>query len=299
MMPKRIDLNDWVLAGEGGNGQVYNHKSDASLILKLNRESMEKERAEREYIVSKAVYESGIPCPQVYDLVTDGKRVGVIGQRISKKKSFARMISEDRSRLEPLAKEFAARSRDFHSVRCDTTVFLSFKQKARSLYESCEAIPEKAKQILYSCLDALTDENAPIHGDFQPGNIIRSEGRDYWIDLGDFTYGDPDFDMASLLMLSKNTPSAIVKSLFHISRKEMAQFTEIYGAEYYGSRWHTKELDRKLDRVLLLKMGLSITNKPQSAFMFLPYIMGRKFWGDFIGRACDLFVTERLYANKI
>lgn len=47
-----------------------------------------------------------------------------------------------------------------------------------------------------------------------------------------------------------------------------------------------------------MKMGLSITNKPQSAFMFLPYIMGRKFWGDFIGRACDLFVTERLYASK-
>ncbi len=298
MTPKRIDLNDWVLAGEGGNGQTYNNKSDDTLVLKLNREDMAKERVEREFIVSKAVFDSGIPCPQVYDFVTDGNRVGMTCQRIKDKKSFARLISEDKSQFEQLAKDFAVRSKAFHSVRCDTAIFQSFKEKARTLYESCQALPEEARKVLLSYLDDMPDNTAPIHGDFQPGNIIRAGGQDYWIDLGDFTYGDPDYDMASLLMLAKYTPAGIVKYLFHISKKEMARFVEVYGAEYYGSRWHSTELDIKLNKVLCLKMGLSISNRPKSAFMFLPYILGNKSKADLISRLCDLIITKRIYIKK-
>lgn len=295
MEPKLVDLADWTLAGEGGNGQSYYHKSDDSLILKLNRGDMPRERAEKEFTLSKAVYDSGIPCPQVYEFVTDGSRLGVMGQRIKDKKSYVRMIADDKSLMEPLAKEFAARSRAFHSVQCDTAVIQSFKEKARGLYGSATALSAEAKEVLFSYLDDMEDVTTAVHGDFQPGNIIRSEGRDYWIDLGDFTYGDPDFDMASLLMLSEYTPAGVVKYLFHLSKKEIARFVEIYGAEYYGSRWHSKELDDKLNKALCLKMGLSISNRPKCSFMFTPYIMGRKFKADFIARLCDLLLSEKVY----
>ena len=32
-----------------------------------------------------------------------------------------------------------------------------------------------------------------LHGDFHIGNIITNGEKDYWIDLGDFAYGAPDF----------------------------------------------------------------------------------------------------------
>ena len=298
MSPKLIDLNDWVLAGEGANGQLYYHRTDESLVLKLNREDMAADRAEKEFSVSKAVHDMGVRCPGIYDFVTDGKRIGVTGERIKDKKSFVRLISEDRSRLEPLAREFARRSKEFHSLQCDTAVFRSYKEKARAAYESCGAIPEEARRVLLSCLDDMSDDTTPVHGDFQPGNIIRSGERDYWIDLGDLTFGDPDIDFASLRMLAGYTPSAVVKYLFHISKKVMARFVEVYGAEYYGDRWHSRELDEKLDKALCLKMGMSIASRPRSAFMFLPYIMGRKFRANLIAGMCDLFLTEKIYRKK-
>lgn len=295
MEPKLIDIADWTLAGEGDNGQSFYHKSDDSLILKLNRGDMPRERAEKEFTLSKAVYDSGIPCPQVFEFVTDGTRLGVVGQRIKDKKSFVRMIADDKSLLEPLAKEFAARSRAFHSVQCDTAVIQSFKEKARSLYGSAAGLTAEAKEMLFSYLDDMNDATTAVHGDFQPGNIIRSEGRDYWIDLGDFTYGDPDIDMASLLLLSEYTPAGVVKFLFHISKKEVKRFVEIYGAEYYGSRWHSKELDEKLDKALCLRMGISVSNRPRSSFMFTPFILGRKFRARFIAGLCDLILSEKVY----
>lgn len=298
MTPKTIDINDWVIFGEGGNGQAFNHKSDNSIFLKLNREDMPAERAEREYVVTKSVHESGIACPAVYEYVTDGRRTGVICQRMIGKKSFARMISEDKSMLEPLAREFAVHSKAFHETECDTRVFESFKEKTRAAFESCAALPQKAKEILLSCLNEMSDATTSLHCDFQPGNIIRSEGKDYWIDLGDFTYGDPDLDMSSLLLLSKFTPSGVVKYLFHISKKEMARFTEAYGAEYYGERWHTPELDAKLDKVLRIKMGLSIVGSPASAKMFLPYIYGNKLKAKMIAKIADIFLTEKVYISK-
>lgn len=297
MKPKLIDINDWVLFGEGGNGQAYNHKTDDSVILKLNREDMPEQRAEWEYVVTKAVYDSGIPCPEVYDLVTDGRRTGVICQRIKGKKSYARMISEDKSLLEPLAREFARRSKAFHETECNTTVFQSFKEKTKRAYEERKDIPDDVRKLLFSYLDDMSDATTSLHCDFQPGNIIRAEGKDYWIDLGDFAYGDPDLDMTSLLLLSRFTPAAVVKYLFHISKKEMQRFTEIYGQEYYGPRWHSPELDAKLEKVLCIKLGLSITN-PNTAAMFLPYLTGHKFKAKLISRLCDIFLTEKIYVKR-
>lgn len=298
MTPKYIDINDWVLAGEGGNGQVYYHKSDDGIILKLNRVDMAKDRVEREFVMSKAVYDSGIPCPQVYDYVTDGARIGMTAQRIKDKKSFARMISEDKSQLDALAKEFAQRSKAFHATPCDPSKIQNYKDWARSLYGSCDALSEEAKKILNSYLDDMSDVVAPLHGDFQPGNIIRAGGRDYWIDLGDVSYGDPDLDMASLLVLTKYTPSRYVKYLFHISRKEMERFVEVYGMEYYGSRWHSRELDEKLDKVLCLRMGMSMVSNPRSAIMFMPYILGKRFKANLIFKLIDLLLTERHFRKR-
>lgn len=42
-------------------------------------------------------------------------------------------------------------------------------------------------------LDSLPSPKTCLHGDFHIGNIITNGEKDYWIDLGDFAYGAPDF----------------------------------------------------------------------------------------------------------
>lgn len=271
-----INLNDWERSGGGGNGWSYINRNDSSIVLKLNKEEIPKERTYREYLISSAVYEMGISCPKVFDFVTDGTRFGMTVQRIQDKKSYVRMIADNPELLEPLAKDFAVRSKEFHSIICDTSKFESKTERCRRLFAECQALPDSVKEMLYGCLDAMQDVPFPVHGDFTPGNIIRAGGKDYWIDLGDFAYGDPDMDLSNLVFLARYTPAKVVDYLFHITRKQFKQFLEIYGREYYGSRWGSPEMNQKIDCVVKIKTGLSIVNNPRSAILYLPLLRGRK-----------------------
>ena len=289
---KLIDLNEWERSGGGGNGWSYINRSDSSIMLKLNKEVISEEMSYREFSISKTLYEMGISCARVYDFVTDGTRFGMTVERIQGKKSYARMISDNPDLLESLAKDFAARSKEFHSIKCDITKFESKKERCRRLFASCPKIPDNVKNMLYGCLESMEDVPYPVHGDFTPGNIIRAGGKDYWIDLGDFTYGDPDMDFACLAFLSRYTPSKIVEYLFHLTRKQMLQFTEIYGREYYGDRWGSKELTQKLNTALTIKTALSITNSPRSSIIYLPLLRGQRVKFAIIMRLMDILIRE-------
>ena len=99
-----IDLSEWEEFGEGGVGKTFFHKTDDSVILKLNNEGWPEEKALAEYNFSKKVEEMGIECPHTYDYVTDGTRFGMTVERIKGKKSFYRILSEDPSKADELAR---------------------------------------------------------------------------------------------------------------------------------------------------------------------------------------------------
>lgn len=298
MEKKLVDLNEWEQFGAGANGYAYINKANPGLVLKLNREEMPAERAELDFRSAQEVYNMGIPCPAVYEMATDGKRVGYIGQMIRNKKSFARIISEDPSQLEPLAHQFAEYSRQFHSTPCNTEYFSDFGEYCRKMIYSSDKIPQDVKKKLGGYIDEMDKATTCIHGDFQIGNIIRAEDKDYWIDLGDFSYGDPDWDMCNMLSIAYFTPAKLVKSLFHIEKKQFKRFVDVYGADYYGERWKTKELNEKLDKVLSVKMGESIAKRPSSASLFLPYISGKKWLSKIIAVIADFVVTEKMYDDQ-
>ena len=272
-----IDLTLWERSGGGGNGWSYTNRNDSSIMLKLNKEDIPEEVTYREFAVSKTLHKMGIKCPEAYDFVTDGTRFGMTFERIRGKKSYVRMIAENPALLEPLAKDFARRSKEFHSIECDTDVFESKVEICRSLFAECPKIPSDVKEILNGCLNSMDDVPLPVHGDFTPGNIIRSEdGTDYWIDLGEFSYGDPDIDMGSLVFIAECTPAKVVESLFHLTKKQWGKFVAVYGREYYGDKWKSAELERKIHDVIMIKAGMAIVHNPRSALLYLPFLRGKK-----------------------
>lgn len=289
---KLIDLNEWERSGGGGTGWSYINRKDSSIMLKLNKEEIPEEMSYHEYLISTTLYEMGISCPRVFDFVTDGTRFGMTVERMQGKKSYVRMIADNPELLEPLAKDFAVRSREFHSIRCDTAKFESKKDKCRRLFASCPEFPDDVKGMLYDCLDSLEDVQYPVHGDFTPGNIIRADGKDYWIDLGDFTYGDPDMDFACLAFLARYTPAKVVEYLFHLTKRQIGQFMEIYGREYYGDRWGSRELKQKLDTALTIKVALAIIDRHRAALLYLPLLRGQKIKFAIIMRIADILVRK-------
>lgn len=270
----QINLDDWIQFGGGGNGLSYIHKKDDSLILKMNKASLPGEYAEREFRRSQALYEMGVSCPKVMDFVTDGSRYGMIVEKVKGKKSFARIISEDPDQLEPLAKAFARRARELHQTRCDDGPFPSYRENYLEGLSKSKVLSVREKQILRDALDAMDDGAFCIHGDLTPGNIIRAEGKDYWIDLGDVMYGDPDIDFGNMMFICNHVPVKLIDYLYHISLEQFREFVGIYAREYFGDRWGTKELDEKLHKVLLLKAGSAVLKRPKSGILYRPLISG-------------------------
>jgi len=172
--PKLIDINDYVLSGEGANGKSYDCLSDSSLMVKMYNASYPKEPIFSEYEVAAKVFNCGFPCPEPGELVTDGERVGIQFKRIVGKRSYARAISEEPERLEEYVREFARLGKNLHSIKCPEGVFPDIKENFRHMIEAEKCYTATEKEKILSYLDSLPDEMTAIHGDFHIGNVITT-----------------------------------------------------------------------------------------------------------------------------
>ena len=219
MEAKIVDLQEWVSFGGGGFGESYYNKTDDSVILKLNKPGISASKAEEEFLRSKAVFQMGIPSAEPYEFVTDGQRYGMTVQRIQGKESFGRIIADHPERLEELAGVTAEYAKALHSIPCNTESFDNIALRTREMIMANKVIPDHVKARLAGYLDELEPANTCLHGDLNPCNIITANGKVYWIDLGDFGYGDPLLDFNILSHMSGYGPNPLLKHLFHMDRK--------------------------------------------------------------------------------
>lgn len=273
MEAKSVNLNEWEEFGAGGIGRSYFNKTDDSVILKLNAENWPKEKTELEVIYSQEVQKLGLPTPSVYSFVTDGTRYGHIDQRIKGKKSMARIMSQDPSKIEEFAKVMAQMTRQLNETKCNTEVFQNL---VKAYTEAIEAIPcnEDIKKQLRAYMAMMENTDGCLHGDLQPGNVITADGKFYWIDLGGFGYGDPCLDFGNMYLLLYIMPPQLVKSLFHMKHKDFERFFQLYLRYYYGGE-PSAEVMEKIKGSAYVKAGIVVGKFPKIGKMILPLLEGK------------------------
>lgn len=276
MKPVMVDLGDWVQAGQGWNALTYYHKSDDSLLLKLNSQEMPFEETVMEYRLSCAVHRLGVRCPETFSLATDGSRYGILTERFVGKKSFARILYEQPEMLDQLARDMAAEAHALHSLPCDTAMFESLPERFRQEVNSCAWIKGRLKSILNDCADRMRPVSTCLHGDMHPGNILRTAKGDFWIDMGRFGYGDPDMDYASQYLLAHLAPASMVKWILHIDQPTYIRFVESFGRYYYGPEFDTPETQARLKRAVYLLLGSTIAKERVARLVFGSYIRGHE-----------------------
>ena len=289
MNAKTVDLQEWEPFGGGGFGTSYYNKTDDSVILKLNKSVISEEKAREEFLHSKAVYDMGIPSAEPYEFVTDGERFGMIVQRIQGKESFGRIIADHPERLEELAAMTADYAKALHTIPCDTTIFDSVPLRTRKMIAACKNLPDDVKARLIGYLDEMEPATTCLHGDINPCNIIIARDKVYWIDLGDFGYGDPLLDWSILAHMSEIGPNPFLRHIFHMDRKTLGLFYEFMGKHYFGSSWDTPEIIEKMKRVSQIMAGKAICLQPMAAHINLPFLQGKK-----LKTAINLFIGDRL-----
>ena len=229
-----IDLNEYVQTGEGGTAISYTHKT-RNALAKLYKPGFEAERAKAEFLTARTVFELGVPTPEPYRLVTDGERYGAEYELIPGKRSFTRIISEEPERLQDISLTFASWAKKLHSTPADTSRLRSYKQVLMQFYKEKNLVPEEYKQRALAFLEKIPEPETLLHGDLQIGNIITDGDRTLWIDVGEFSYGCPEWDLAMVWIMCHRMNAERAENLFHVTPETMKAHWDVFYPAYMGT----------------------------------------------------------------
>ena len=228
-----IDMNDYELSGGGYMSQSYNHR-DGRRMVKLYGPELPPDMARREFELNNSIAALGVRTPRALRTIKDGDRYGVEFERIADKKSFARAISDDPSSLEFYAKELAREAKYLHSLPSDGATGKDVKAFFTSIVEKTTVIDGTLKEKALQLVRGIPDSRTCLHGDMHIGNIVTDGYHNYWIDLPDFGYGSPIFDMGMMYMVSYCNNPQTVERVFHMSVESFRQVWAVFAKEYFG-----------------------------------------------------------------
>ena len=229
-----INLDDYIQTGEGGTAITYNHRNGRTLA-KLFTPGYAAETARREFLVNRLVFDMGLPTPEPIRLITDGTRYGAEYELIVGKRSFTRIISQEPGQLEPLSLLFARLSRELHATKADTARLPDMRSLVRDAVVRFESLPQNLKVLLLDALDAIPSADTCLHGDLHIGNIITDGKRNLWIDVGDFAYGRPEWDLAMMYYAEKHISEERAQSIFHLGLDTLAKHWDVFSKAYWNT----------------------------------------------------------------
>ncbi len=230
----KISLNDYVLSGGGANGESFNHKKDSSMMLKLYFPGKIQQPLD-EMNLARKVYEMGIPTPEPGEyVVTEDGRYGIRFHRIMDKKSYSRATADEPEKVGQFAAEFAGMCTQLHSIHVDTTQFENVKHRYFTLLEQNPFFSSAEKDAIGKFISDTPDEDTAIHGDLQYSNAIFVGDKRYFIDLGDFCWGNHLFDIAMVYVCCCLSDEEFILETFHMPKSLAIKFWECFAPVYFG-----------------------------------------------------------------
>ena len=246
MEPVKISLNDYVLSGGGFNGESYDHKTDPSIMLKLYMPGKIQQPLD-EMVLARKVYQAGIPTPEPGDyVVTEDGRFGIRFHRIVGKKSYSRATADNPGKVSEYAAEFARMCLDLHSTHVDTSQFENVKDRYLRLLGANPFFTTFQKDKIAKFIIDTPDEDTAVHGDLQFSNAIFADGKRYFIDLGDFCYGNHRFDVGMVYLCSRLSGEDFIKETFHMPKSLAGRFWEEFVPVYFGKDRPLKEIEEEI-----------------------------------------------------
>lgn len=243
---KIINLEDYTLTGGGRWGESYNHKENPNLMMKLY--ALEQaQMAIDEYKRAKKVFDLGIPTPEALELIQspDG-RLGIVFRRIPDKKSFARAVGENPEEAEKLASRFASMCKNLHATKVPEGLFPSIKEKYLDVVKDFTLMDSEIRDGILRFIDSVPDSDTAVHGDLHFGNVIFSGDEEWFIDLGEFSYGNPmfDFGMSMISMcLMREEP---MKEMFHTDKSTALRFWHTFLQGYFGKDCRVEAIENEI-----------------------------------------------------
>lgn len=270
---QQIKLSDYTPSGAGNLGESYISNHDPNVLLKLYSTQMT-QAGIAEYERAKKVFDMGVPCPEPGSLVqTEDGRIGVQFRLIKNKKSYSRALSEHPELVEQYASEFAAACKELHSMRPAPGLFPTVKDQYTKSIIADPFLNDIEKEGLKRYIADLPDSDTALHGDLHYGNIIFTpDGKQYFIDLGDFCTGSPLFDLGIVFRQTCRMPEDFIKKIYHIDLATAHAFWRAFASAYFGQDMSLDEVEAMLEPYNMLRALVleHVTGKPH--MQYRPFI---------------------------
>lgn len=237
--PHEFDLGGFHVAGDGNLGECYFDDSGDRMV-KLYTDPYLLAIARREKLGAYAAFVSGVPTPFVGDEVTVGDRRGVVFERARNKRSISRLIADEPERIEEHVKTFADVCLQLHATPCAKDLAPSKKDVVRGEVLASPVLSPDERERVVRFLGTVEDADTCLHGDLQIGNVIVSDVGPQLIDMGDFSYGNPLFDLGMtyfVLDVGTRTPMGAQATMkdYHITVETAREAWKIFARDYFGA----------------------------------------------------------------
>jgi uncharacterized protein (TIGR02172 family) len=161
----------------------------------------------------------------------------------------------------PLSERFARLARKIHETPADTKRLPDMKELVGEWIDKFENLPDAYKERFHRFLDTVPSTPTCLHGDLHIGNIITDGQRDLWIDVGDFAYGVPEWDLGMMYYSANFLSAARADSIFHLDNATLRAHWDAFAPVYYGtdSREVLDAEVRKLHPYIAAKLAFIIS----------------------------------------
>lgn len=263
-----ISLDDYILSGGGANGESYDHKTDPSVMLKLYFPGKITQPLD-EMLLARKVYDCGIPTPEPGDyVVTEDGRYGIRFRRILGKTSYSRATGDHPEKVGQYAAEFARMCLQLHATHLDTTRFENVKHRYFRLLEESPFFTSAEKDRIGRFIADTPDEDTAIHGDLQFSNAIFAGDRRFFIDLGDFCWGNHLFDVGMVYLCTNLSPAPFIEETFHMPKPLAIEFWCRFVPVYFGEDRPLKDVEEQIRPFAGLKTLIIERDMGQPAPLF-------------------------------
>ncbi len=281
---REISIEGWELFSHRLNSDSY-YSSDRTKVLKLFTEASAS-IARSEFELSQAVTETGIPTPKAHEMVSIEGRRGIVYDNIIDKVSIMRSIREHPETIEESSRRFARIAKVMHGTEVDTDRFEELPERYyKALYKSGLFNKEQMARIREVVVNAK-GRNTALICDFNPSNFLMSRDRDYVIDLGNFGYGHPYYDLGILYAYLHLLPIRGIARELKTTPDALMTMWRYFMIEYFETEDEAvlAEKEREIsDYSLLAAYGFLSTESLGRFKMFISRLIFRRMYKKTLG----------------
>ncbi|MGX9963392.1 anti-sigma factor antagonist [Roseomonas sp. F4] len=231
---RTISLEGLEFLSAGVCGECY--RLDPETIVKLYKEGIGADVAEKEKQFAKAAFVLGIPTAISFDVVACGTRTGVVYEMLEAT-LFSANIRNDLQNIERHAQLLAQIARTVHETPADPAIFPDIKQNFRHYISQMDFFLSASEiALLHRLLETIPDADTCVHFDLHTSNIMIRDGEPVIIDMGDLSRGHYLFDIGLLCTIYGYPETGICEMATKIPNADGLRLLEHFLAHYFRDK---------------------------------------------------------------